>query len=285
MDEYGKFPDEWATLPEEVYQKNEEDNLNYQYTDNQDNKIIKKNINKINKVVSKLVVSSAVTVVVVSQSITNAPAENHVFANTISVDTQTNVVTYEDVPYSAVLEEIQGSSENSNITIPIKPTITIETWDENCGVCNGAGICFNCNGSGELICGDCLGAGVITCLLCNGSGTITGDDGLTYDCGQCGGSGTSVCPAPTCDGDGITTCWYCMGSGRCYDCGGTGVIHFTAEYDADGNQISVTNTYATTDSEGNPITREYRIQSSDVYTQTDAPDGLFTQYRIVDNLT
>ena len=106
---------------------------------------------------------------------------------------------------------------------------------EICPVCEGTGVCQECNGAkritcpvcyGETKCVACDGTGIYTCRNCEGTGI----------CPDCGGNGSIACP--NCGGEGIITCPDCDGYGviTCPDCDGYGVIT-CPDCDGTGNYI------------------------------------------------
>ena len=72
-----------------------------------------------------------------------------------------------------------------------------------CKVCNGRGVCLDCNGRGS-----------IQCWLCDGKGVTSG---------SLFNPGDKICSE--CDGKGSKKCNNCNGSGSCYKCRGKGVIY------------------------------------------------------------
>ncbi len=157
----------------------------------------------------------------------------------------------EDAVWSCIEESRPG-----NFEVPIEGTSRQET----CHLCEGSGICEECEGDRKVECEDCGGTGKSRCSHCGGSGFEScpncrgsGNVRTRYfvNCGSCHGSGIQSfgidagqvsCPychgtgqeerfdddrCPTCGGDGRATCKRCQGSGRfgtCSSCKGKGEV-------------------------------------------------------------
>jgi hypothetical protein len=114
----------------------------------------------------------------------------------------------------------------NNIAFAVLFTTEGNTYEEECGQCDGNGIqsCSYCSGDGSIQCDECEGDGEVYCSACDGSGSISEDDGTLNDCDECDGKGKIECAV--CDGSGENSCSECSGDGseECDNCDGSGEL-------------------------------------------------------------